>query len=45
MTESAARPPEALPTPRAAKAPYLLIALAVLALDQWTKWLLSLIHI
>ncbi len=41
MTESAARPPEALPTPRGAKAPYLLIALAVLALDQWTKWLIE----
>lgn len=41
MTESAALPPKALPTPRARKAPYLLIALAVLALDQWTKWLIE----
>ncbi|MEO8198714.1 MAG: signal peptidase II [Thermoanaerobaculia bacterium] len=41
MTETAALLPGAVPTPRARKSPFLLVALAVLALDQWTKWLIE----
>lgn len=41
-TSSAGAPaPEAQPTAGARKSPYLLIGLAVLALDQWTKWLIE----
>lgn len=41
MTETAAMPPQALPAGGSRKSPFLLIALAVLALDQWTKWLIE----
>lgn len=41
MSDAAALAPDAAPAPRARKSPFLLIALAVLALDQWTKWLIE----
>lgn len=41
MTETAATPPAGVATSHGRKSPYLLIALAVLALDQWTKWLIE----
>ena len=41
MTELPAGPASAAPPDLQRKAPYLLLALAVLALDQWTKWLIE----
>lgn len=41
MTETAAMPAAELPPGRTRKSAYLLIALAVLAVDQWTKWLIE----
>ena len=41
MTEIVARPASAKPIERARKSVYLLISLAVLSLDQWTKWLIE----
>lgn len=41
MSEAAALVPETAASTRARKSPWLLIALAVLALDQWTKWLIE----
>jgi signal peptidase II len=41
MTEAAAAPPALAPTLPARRSPYLLVTLAVLALDQWTKWLVE----
>lgn len=41
MTETAAVTSAAEPSHRLRKSPFLLIALAVLALDQWTKWLIE----
>ena len=41
MTDTVHIPSAAPTAPRARKSSYLLLALAVLALDQWTKWLIE----
>ena len=41
MSEAAALMPETAPSTQARKSLWLLIALAVLALDPWTKWLIE----
>ncbi len=41
MTEVTAAPPAAVPPVSRRKSAYLLLTLAVLALDQWTKWLIE----
>ena len=41
MTEIAVLEPGAAPAPLSRKSPLLLVSLAVLALDQWTKWLIE----
>ncbi len=41
MTELPAVPPGSAPPDPQRKVPFLLLALAVLALDQWTKWLIE----
>lgn len=41
MTETAVAPADSAPTPPRRKAPFLLLALAVLAVDQGSKWLIE----
>jgi signal peptidase II len=41
MTETAVLEPGTESAPLRRKAPFLLVSLAVLALDQWTKWLIE----
>jgi signal peptidase II len=41
MTETAVAPADSAPTLPGRKAPFLLLALAVLAVDQWSKWLIE----